>query len=604
MSFSLRRALFAPLLLVPMGLSGWVGCSSSRTGLGDAPRDFGTKDAATPEQDGGCSGLVCSRDLRSIRDCTGNVVKECSADTACGNGECVAPCEAAALNEGSVGCSFAIPTAVELGDARGACSAIFVANDWNAPVTLHVSYNGEERSLEEAAWVPYVEDGVVKHRKLGGPIPPGGGAVVFIANEATGATSWIACPEGVTPILDEDPAVYGSGVGHAIFATTDLPVSMYSIYPYGGAASNTPSGMLLLPTTSFRKNYILTSAWGGRGDGFGGGVLGALSREEPGKPTVQILAVEDDTSVALLPRVDIEGGGGIKPSAANQVMEIKLGRGELLQLAQQRELVGSVLEASKPVAVFGGHTCMDVPVGIGVCDSDNEQIPPLSAWGHEYAVLPAPDRVQLASGGSQRSGELSIVRIVGAADGTELVYEPSPPEGAPRTLAAGQLARFFVAKPFVVRSQDSAHPFLVATVMTGMSGSKSGLGDPETAIVSPTDQWLDSHVFFADYTYARSAIYVTRRRTNGVFYDVMLDCAGAVSNWQPITDDYEWAYVELSRAQRPTQQPAGECADGPHRIKSEGPFTFAVWGVSRAASYSYAGGMGLRRATALEVPVR
>ncbi|MDF2692984.1 MAG: hypothetical protein K0S65_1367, partial [Labilithrix sp.] len=334
----------------------------------------------------------------------------------------------------------------------------------------------------------------------------------------------------------------------------------------------------------------------------GQGVLGP-NRGQAGKPTIQLLAVEDDTTIDLLPKVAIAGGRGVPSFPANQVATLRLKRGEFVQLTQDKELTGTVLESNKPVGVFGGHSCMYVPSGVTACDSDNKQIPPLSSWGHEYAVLPAPDRVRLENSRADRSNELSVVRIVGAADGTALVYEPWTPEGAPTTLQSGELARFFVGSPFVVRSQDSAHPFYLATVMAGNEGSTSLLGDPETAMAVPTQQWLDEYGFFADYTYARSAVFVTRRKFNGVFHDVLLDCVGAITDWEPITGDYEWAYVELTRSQKPQTYPGGTCADGAHHIRSDAPFTMAMWGLTSAASYSYPGGMGLRRSTELQLTV-
>ncbi len=595
------RRPFVYLLLVVS--AGWAGCSPKRGSFENKPGELGGPDASLDGMDAGCSGLVCSPDLRSVRDCDGNIVKECAVDKACGKGECIAPCDAAAINEGSVGCSFALSGGVENGDVRGSCSAVFVANNWTLPATLHVTYRGEEKPLDGALWVPFVEDGVVKHKPLEGPIPPGGGAVVFLANEFNDGSYWTGCPRGVKPIFDKDLSIYGTGVGDAVFALADVPVSMYSIYPYGGARSRYPSGTLLLPTTSFRKNYVLVSSWGGKGDVFGENVVAPSDGTQPGKPAVQIVATEDDTAVRLLPKVDLVGGIGVARAPHGQVTTFKLQRGQYLQLTQQQELVGSALESDKPVGVFGGHTCMNVPVGVGACDSDKKQIPPLSAWGHEYAVLPAPDRVRWMGTRAQRSNELSVVRIVGAADGTKLVYEPAQPANAPSTLESGELARFFTNTPFVVRSQDSAHPFFVATVMTALNGSKTITGDPESALVIPTDGWLDSYGFFADYSYVRSAIYVTRRKSNGAFRDVTLDCAGVLTDWEPITADYEWTYVELTRASRPQTYPGGTCTDGPHRIQSDGPFTMSVWGISSAASYSYPGGMGLRRATELVLPV-
>jgi IgGFc binding protein len=597
-----------PAIRVLLALSAaWVGCSSERALLETTRPDFGDADGGAGI-DAGCSGVVCSRDLRSVRDCSsGELVAECPPDKACGNGQCIAPCDAAAINEGSIGCAFAIPPRNSGSYYPGSCAAVFVANNWTSPATVRVEFKGEEKSLDGALWVPFVEDGIVKYSKLEGPIPTGGGAVVFVSQDAKwdDGKDWVGCPAGVTPIFDKEIGlISGTGIGHALFARADVPVSMYSMYPYGGAKSHAPSGTLLLPTTSFRKNYVAVSSWGGNGDTFGCGMLPHGSGcTQAGKPTLQIVATEDDTSVHFLPRVDIVGGNGVAPGPRNEVTSYKLQRGEFLQLTQESELVGSIFESDKPVGAFGGNSCMFAPADLAACDIDNKQIPPLSAWGHEYAVLPAPNRGMLVSKGKDMERDPSVIRIVGAANGTTLVYEPSAPEGAPGTLESGELARFFAHEPFVVRSQDAEHPFYVASVMTGAATTSSSMGDPETAVAIPTDQWLDAYGFFADSTYAYSSVFVTRRKSNGVFYDVTLDCAGALTGWKPISADYEWTYVELTRVGKPQSYPAGTCADGPHRISSEGSFTMAMWGLAYCASYSYPGGMGLRRVTELNIPV-
>jgi IgGFc binding protein len=595
----MRRPVLSLFLLVSVG---WAGCSSERSTWNENQHDFGAADAGI---DQGCAGVSCSRDLRSVVDCSGNVVRTCEAHQACGNGDCIAPCSAAAVNEGSVGCSFAIP-GPNTDHGRGSCFAFFVANNWTSPATLHLEFKGEELSLDGAVWLPYVEDGVVKHKKIDGPIPPGGGAVVFLSNEDTHALNWIACPPFVKPVFDRDQAVRGTGIGNAVSVRADVPVSMYSMYPYGGATGYFPSATLLLPTSSFRSNYVLASAWGGQGDGFGRGALpgGGPNTMQSGAPTLQIVAIEDGTSIDLLPKVDVVGGGGISPAARNDVTSYTLQRGEVLQLTQDADLTGSVVDTNKPVGVFGGHTGMYVPSDVGFADAENNQIPPVSAWGNEYAVLPAPNRVDLVTHGAERERDPSPIRMVGAANGSKLVYEPIRPEGSPDTLEAGQLAVFFADEPFVVRSQDRDHPFFVAAVMTGAASSSTGLGDPEVAMVVPTDQWLDNYGFFTDYTYRLSSVFVTRRKVNGSFPDVTLDCAGVLSGWRPITGDFEWTSVELTRYGEPQTYPSGSCTDGTHRIHSDGPFAMTVWGLGYWASYAYPGGTGLRPITEVRVPVR
>ena len=601
----MRRPILQLLFIVS---AGWFGCSSDRATFKESgPQEFDTPDAAADEPDA-CTAVSCSRDLRSVLDCNGNIARTCPPDLACGNGNCVSPCDAAAINEGSVGCSFTVPGPNTKVHARGSCYAFFVANNWTSPATLRFEFKGQEMPLDDAVWVPYIEDEIVKHKKLDGPIPPGGGAVVFLSNPKPSDTSkWAACPDGVKPIFDQEQAIVGTGFGNASFVTTDAPVSMYSIYPYGGARSFTPSATLLLPTSSLRKNYVVASAWGGKGYTFGRGLFGGAGNapgvDQVGVPTLQIVAIEDDTSVAIRPKVDLIGRNGVPDGPRDQVTRYTLQRGEVVQFAQDSEPTGSALESTKPVAVFGGHSCMFVPMRIFACDIDNFQMPPLSSWGSEYAIV-APNRNVLVSKGANRARDPNVVRLVGAADGTMLSYEPFKPEGAPNTLQAGEVAAFFTYEPVVVRSQDLRHPFFVMNVMTSYIAANNSLGDPEVSVAVPTEQWLSDYGFFSDSTYTLSAAFVTRRRVNGAFHDVELDCAGALTGWTPITEDFEWTSVEFTRFFKPQSYAGGTCADGPHRMRSDGPFTMNVWGISVAASYEFAGGMGLRPTTDIEVQVR
>ncbi len=586
------RSRVIQLLVVCPAL--WLGCSSNRDSFSSRPREFSEVDGG----DAGCSGVTCSQDLRSIRDCDGNIVEECAIDKACGRGKCIEPCEAAAANEGSVGCSFVIP-----GQNSGAlygsrCAAVFVANTSAQPATIRLEFEGEDRSLDGAVWVPVVENGVVKHRKLDGPIPTGSGAVVFLSSDFRPESDWVGCPSEAKTVFDREPTIPATGIGHVALLRSDVPIAMYSMYPYGGASSYIPSATLLYPISSFRKNYVAATTWGGSGDMFGGTRGG-----QTGMPTLQIVATEDDTSVNLLPTVNIVGGNGLPSELAHEVAHYTLQRGEVMQLTQNADLVGSVIESSKPVGVFGGGSCMRIPSGVFACDTDNVQIPPLSAWGSEYVVLPPPNRSLWRSRGAEAEQDPGVVRLVGAVDDTNLSYEPVVPDRAPGKLDSGQMERFFVSEPFVVRSQDSAHPFYAASIMTGSNMSTTRLGDPETAIVIPPAQWLDSYVFFSDSSFNLSAVFVIRRKHSGEFRDVVLDCAGTLTGWKAVTADYEWTHAELSRFGAPVSYAEGTCTDGAHRIRSDGPFSMTIWGISADASYSYPGGSAVRTITDVHLPV-
>src|SRR5262249_12098010 len=139
-------------------------------------------------------------------------------------------------------------------------------------------------------------------------------------------------------------------------------------------------------------------------------------------------------------------------------------------------------------------------------------------------------------------------RIVGAVDGTMLTYDPAAPTGAPSTIGNGQLATFWSDAPFIVRSQDDAHPFYMSGHMTGCSyvggcgGSPGPLhnGDPEVVNVVPAKQYQSDYVFFADPTYEETSLVFVRAKGSGGFADVSLDCAGTLSGWKPLGKSGEY----------------------------------------------------------------
>ena len=118
-----------------------------------------------------------------------------------------------------------------------------------------------------------------------------------------------------------------------------------------------------------------------------------------------------------------------------------------------------------------------------VRNSAHQQIPPVRALGYRYVGVRHRNRVN-ATG-----AESPPWRLVGAVDGTQLVWSPSTPAGAPTTLNKGQLAEFNATGPFAVESQDASHPFYFAQYMTG-GDPLSGEGDPEFVHIVPAEQYL------------------------------------------------------------------------------------------------------------------
>lgn len=566
-----------------------VACSTQREQFDRPPPLY------EPDPDGGVvepppppppnCGIRCSRDLKTVLEgCEGEeeVVERCGADQGCGNGKCVDACTAAILTKGSAGCDFWTVPPLTPHERRGGCFAAMVANTWDRAVTVTAEHGGSALDISSAIYTVERDGQDPVYTPLEGALPPDEVAIIFLAHDDSNHEEGAArCPPTVTPALLADPAIHATARSKGFRIKTDAPVSAYSIYPYGGADSFVPTATLLLPVSSWTKNYIAVSPYD----------FGSTLRRR----SLQLVAMEDDTEVHILPNVEIVSSGGVEGAAAGYPQTWKLSKGEVLQFLQPKDLTGSPIESSKPVGLFGGSECTELPTPY--CDILQQQIPPFAYWGTEYAVVPFQPRLASFSPDVR---EKVPYTIVGAVDGTKLTYDPSRPRNAPETLEAGEAVSFITDELFVVKSQDDKHPFHVSVYMTGSTyGGGTGkrtLGDPDYVNVPPTDQYLDRYVFFTDFTFAETALTVVRRKTPQGFQPVELECGGEIPNFQPLgsSGEYEFAWVKLTSGFLPQKISTGECSYGRQVARSDGPFALTVWGIDYDASYGYVGGIGLR----------
>ncbi|MBX3211073.1 MAG: IgGFc-binding protein [Labilithrix sp.] len=548
---------------------------------------FDPLDATAPESPPATCGVHCSRDLKEVLDgCEGaeTLIQRCNADQGCGDGKCVDACTAAVLTKGSAGCDFWTVPPDSPFEGRGGCFAAMIANTWDRGVTISAELGAANLDISKATYTVDRSGQEPIYTRLDGPLAPGQVAIVFFAHDDTNHEEGAArCPPTVTPAMLVDAAKHGTGIAKAFHIKTNAPVSAYSIYPYGGAESFVPTATLLLPVSSWTRSYVAVSPFD----------FGNTQRRR----SLQIVASEDDTEVSIKPTVEIAAGGGVAGATTGVTQTWKLSKGEVLQFLQA-STTGSPIETSRPVGVFGGAECTELPTPY--CDTLQQQIPPFEQWGTEYAVVPFQPRVPSFSASVR---EQVPYTLVGAIDGTTLTYEPSRPRDAPETLAAGESASFITDEIFVVKSQDSKHPFHVNVYMTGSTyGGGTGArttGDPDFVNVPPTDQYLDRYVFFTDFTFPDTTLTVVRRKTAKGFVPVELACGGEIAGFQPLgtSGKYEFAWVRLTSGFVPqTIAPdAGTtCSYGRQEARSTGPFAVTVWGMGIDASYGYVGGTGLR----------
>ncbi|MBC7018309.1 IgGFc-binding protein, partial [Salmonella enterica] len=96
----------------------------------------------------------------------------------------------------------------------------------------------------------------------------------------------------------------------AFHLKADSPVAAYSIFPYGGAASQYPTATLLLPVSSWDKSYIAVST----------GKFGDSNSASLDRRTLQIIANDDDTKVSMSPTNDIAEGEGVSAGVTGETV--------------------------------------------------------------------------------------------------------------------------------------------------------------------------------------------------------------------------------------------------------------------------------------------
>jgi hypothetical protein len=528
-------------------------------------------------------GSPCSPDFHQVVDCNGNVIQTCSGDQACDSskGTCANACDAAVNNKQSVGCEYYATFMDQFNP--DACFAVFVANTWNTPAHITVEYDGQSLPLASFARIPSGSGPSLTYQPFdpAAGIAPGDLAVLFLSGpQGTPGNGSAPCP--INSAVPSGVLMYGTtGIGRSFRVASDVPVVTYEINPYGGGSAAVTGASLLLPTSAWDTNYIAVNA----------------SPYDVASPSMNIVAMTDNTTVTMVPVASVQGGGGIPGGAANTPMSFTLNRGQHAQISQTEELTGSVIQSDKPIGFMAGQQCMRAPFGVSYCDHGEQMIPPVKALGSEYVGVQY----------RPRKGEPGIWRVVGAVDNTLLTW--SEDVGGPTALKAGEAVQFITANPFVVKSQDKDHPFMLFAYMSGSTWQQDmeGYGDADFVISVPPEQYMSQYVFFADPTYPETNLVVVRSKGPNGFQDVELDCLGKIEGWQPV-GDYEWARVDLITG---NFQNVGACSTGRREMKSAGRFGLWVWGwgtpltggvFTSNVSYGYPGGMNVQPINTVVIP--
>lgn len=206
----------------------------------------------------------------------------------------------------------------------------------------------------------------------------------------------------------------------------------------------------LLDSNALGTKYVVASQGGGFGEG----------------SQVAIHATQANTQVTFTPK----GGAPIN---------VTLNAGETYKYAGgSSNLTGSLVSANKPVAVFGGHECAQVPVGTTFCDTLIEQMIPNDKLSKQY-TLAASKGAELAATNSD------LVRVIATANNTQVRVDGA----LVATLDAGEFHEFSLAQN-TGATVTASEAVMVAQYLKGGQQRNT---DPAMALVPGSDRWLDEY---------------------------------------------------------------------------------------------------------------
>ena len=106
---------------------------------------------------------------------------------------------------------------------------------------------------------------------------------------------------------------------------------------------------------------------------------------------VGIVSVENDTMLTITPTQNVTIG--TESVEAGGSINVTLARAETLLIACIGDLTGTKVTSNRPISFFSGDQCPYIPSGVPHCDQIVEQLPPVEAWGRQFATAPLKMRM-------------------------------------------------------------------------------------------------------------------------------------------------------------------------------------------------------------------
>ncbi len=344
-------------------------------------------------------------------------------------------------------------------------------------------------------------------------------------------------PGVVTSVtLPVSSELMSAGIGPAVHVMAAKEITIYGLSRYGA----TTDAYLGLPVDVLGTKHTVM-AWG------------CCYHSE-----FAVAASQDNTTLTITPASVTTDG-----HAAGTPFTVTLPLGKAYQAQATGDLTGSIVTSDKPVAVFGGHECANIPdATTGYCDHVVEQQPADVAWGEDFLTVPLKTRLNGDTFRILASQAGTVVKI----NGTTVA-----------TLGAGQFHTQLIDGS---SSISASKPVLVAQFSNGTTFDDV-TSDPFMMLIPPFEQ------FQTGYTVSTPASGFV---TNEVNIVVPASSVGVVKvDGTPVPAA---SYTAIGSSGFSGAQV--DVALGSHTVTGDGdPFGVLVYGFDDADSYGYPGGLSV-----------
>jgi hypothetical protein len=580
--------------------------------------------------------LKCTPCIPDARTCEGQDVIQCNGDgsiktlletcdtslaIACRAGTCMHLCSTATVERSNVGCEY---WAVDLDNAMIDATSNAAAQQFAVVVS--------NPQPDVAAEVRIFQDDGQ---------PGDAPAPIEIAGAIIAPLNLQVFKLGPREVDGSPEGKYNTGTHtaltrHAYKITTNFPVVAYQFNPLENANVFSNDASLLKPREAYsyggeglRKAYVVA-----------GWPQTIAATDDPNtnfnplypihlRAFLTIVGTREDTTVRVMTRAAVVGGGPVAETPVHGTIEVKLGAFDVLNLETgdfNADFTGSVVEADGPVAVFTGSEASDAPhfttLAERRCCADHleDQLDPVRAAGKKFAIPHTPSRTRTVTEAGALTSivpEPDYVRFVSASIKPATVTTTLPPPHDTFTL--NYLGASYEVTAIGDFMAESSEPMIAMQVMASQdaAGIKRGLpgGDPSIVIVPPLEQFRRDYVFLTPDKYAFDFISVVAPPTTVVSLDdtplgpdnCWITAGDGLTPEQRGSDappylvyNCQLGFATINPLTDPPTVSPGFQNDGVHRLVAGEPVGVIVQGFDSYVSYSYAGGTELREISPIE----